>query len=82
MPDAVLQGSSIWGSAWRKQRAEAYGIQPEELEEFYRKRTTLKRNVYPSDIAEAVLFFASDRSSKTTGAALTVDAGVASAYLR
>ncbi len=82
MPDAVLQGSSIWGSAWRKQRAEAYGIQPEELEEFYRKRTTLKRNVYPKDIAEAVLFFASDRSSKTTGAALTVDAGVSSAYLR
>lgn len=82
MPDAVLQGSSIWGSEWREQRAAAYGIKPDELEEFYRKRTTLKRNVYPDDIAEAILFFASERSAKTTGAALTVDAGVSAAYLR
>lgn len=82
MPDAVLSGSSIWDGEWRRQRAEAYGIRPEDLEEFYRNRTTLKRNVLPEDIAEAVLFFASDRSAKTTGAALTVDAGVPAAYLR
>lgn len=82
LPDAVLQGSSIWSSEWRDQRAKSYGIHPEELEEFYRNRTTLKRNVFPEDIAEAVLFFASERSSKTTGAALTVDAGVPAAYLR
>jgi rhamnulose-1-phosphate aldolase/alcohol dehydrogenase len=82
MPDAVLQGSSIWQGQWRKERAEAYGIAPEELEEHYRKRTTLKLSVFPEDIAEAVLFFASDRSAKTTGGALTVDAGVPAAYLR
>lgn len=82
MPDAVLSGSSIWDGEWRRQRAEAYGIRPEDLEEFYRNRTTLKRSVLPEDIAEAILFFASDRSSKTTGAALTVDAGVPAAYLR
>ena len=27
-PDAVLQGSRIWGSSWREERAAAYGIEP------------------------------------------------------
>ena len=33
-PDAVLQGSRIWDSGWREERAAAYGIQPDELEEY------------------------------------------------
>jgi rhamnulose-1-phosphate aldolase/alcohol dehydrogenase len=82
MPDAVLQGSSIWDSEWRKERAEAYGIEPEQLEEFYRNRTTLKVSVYPEDIAEAILFLAGPRAQKTTGASLTVDGGVPAAYVR
>jgi rhamnulose-1-phosphate aldolase/alcohol dehydrogenase len=82
-PDAVLEGSRIWGSAWREERAEAYGIEPDELEEFYRERTTLKVNVLPSDIATAILFFASPaRSGKSTGNFLNVDGGVALAYPR
>ena len=36
-PDAVLQGSTIWTGDWRKERAAAYGIAPDELEEHYRK---------------------------------------------
>jgi rhamnulose-1-phosphate aldolase/alcohol dehydrogenase len=81
-PDAVLQGSSIWSSAWRQQRAATYGIQPDQLEEHYRARTTLKVNVFPEDIAEAVLFFASSRSAKSTGNILNVDGGVVAAYSR
>ena len=82
-PDAVLQGSKIWEGSWREERARAYGIEPEELEEYYRQRTTLKVNVLAEDVAEAVLFFASDaRSSKTTGNLLNVDGGVAAAYPR
>jgi rhamnulose-1-phosphate aldolase/alcohol dehydrogenase len=81
-PDAVLQGSGIWSSAWREQRASTYGIAPDQLEEHYRARTTLKVNVYPEDIAEAVLFFASSRSAKSTGNILNVDGGVAAAYTR
>ena len=81
-PDAVLQGSSIWNSSWRKERAQAYGIRPEQLEEFYRNRTILKESIFPEDIAEAALFFASDRSKKTTGGVLTVDGGVAAAFVR
>jgi rhamnulose-1-phosphate aldolase/alcohol dehydrogenase len=82
-PDAVLQGSRIWGSSWREERAAAYGIEPDELEEHYRKRTTLGVNILPEDIAEAVLHFASPRrSGKSTGNVLNVDGGVPAAYPR
>jgi NAD(P)-dependent dehydrogenase (short-subunit alcohol dehydrogenase family) len=82
LPDAVLQGSNIWNSSWKEERAKNYGIKPEELDAYYAARTTLKVNVLPEDIAEGVLFFASDRALKTTGAMLTVDGGVAAAYGR
>ena len=82
-PDAVLQGSRIWGSSWREERARAYGIEPDELEEHYRRRTGLGVNVLPEDIAEAVLHFASERrSGKSTGNILNVDGGVNAAYPR
>jgi rhamnulose-1-phosphate aldolase/alcohol dehydrogenase len=82
-PDAVIRGSRIWDGDWRKERAEAYGVDPgEELEEFYRKRSMLKLNVLPEDIAEAVLFFASPASGKSTGNILNVDAGNSQAFTR
>src|SRR5207253_5134937 len=55
-PDAVLQGSSIWNCSWREERARTYGIPPDQLEEHYRARSTLRVNVFPEPIAEAVLF--------------------------
>jgi len=82
-PDAVIRGSKIWDGDWRKERAGAYGIDPgEELEEFYRKRSMLKRNVLPDDIAEAVFFLVSDAASKSTGNIINVDAGNAQAFTR
>ncbi len=82
-PDAVLRGSRIWDGDWRKERADAYGIDAgDELEEYYRKRSMLKRSVLPEDIAEAVYFFASEASCKSTGNILNVDAGNAQAFTR
>ena len=82
-PDAVLTGSRIWDSTWRQERAATYGVAPDQLEEVYRKRTTLGVNILPEDIAEAVAFFASPtRSIKSTGNILNVDGGVAAAYPR
>lgn len=82
LPDAILQGSAIWNSNWRNERAAAYGIEPDQLEEHYRKRTTLLVNIYPQDIAEGIAYFASSRSSKTTGCMLTIDGGVPAAFTR
>ena len=82
-PDAVIRGSKIWDGDWRKERASAYGIDSgDELEDFYRKRSMLKLNVLPDDIAEAVHFFASDASAKSTGNIVNVDAGNAQAFTR
>ncbi len=82
LPDAILQGSAIWNSGWRNERAAAYGIEPDQLEEHYRKRTTLLVNIFPKDIADAVLFLASSKSEKTTGCMITVDGGVPAAFTR
>lgn len=82
LPDAVLQGSAIWDSDWREERAAAYGIRPDELEDHYKKRTTLLVHIYPEDIAEAVAFFASSKAAKSTGNMMAVDGGVPAAFAR
>jgi NAD(P)-dependent dehydrogenase (short-subunit alcohol dehydrogenase family) len=81
-PDAVLRGSKIWSGKWREERAAAYKLNDEELEEHYRQRSLLKRNVFPEDIAEAIYFFVSDKSAKSTGNILNVDAGHAPSFTR
>lgn len=82
LPDAVLQGSAIWGSKWREERAANYGIDPDQLEDHYKKRTTLLVNIFPKDIAEAICYFSSSKAEKTTGCMLTVDGGVPAAFTR
>jgi rhamnulose-1-phosphate aldolase/alcohol dehydrogenase len=81
-PDAVLRGSKIWSGEWREQRAAAYNMKPDELEEHYRKRSLLKRSVYPEDVAEAIYFLVSDMSAKSTGNIVNVDAGNAQSFTR
>jgi rhamnulose-1-phosphate aldolase/alcohol dehydrogenase len=81
-PDAVLRGSKIWTGEWKEQRAAAYKMSTDDLEEHYRSRSMLKRSVFPEDIAEAVYFLASDLSAKSTGNILNVDAGNAQSFTR
>ncbi len=81
-PDAVFQDSGLWSPEVRRDRAAAQGIAVEQLEEFYRTRNLLGANILPDDVAEAVLFLASDRSAKTTGCTITVDGGIKDAFPR
>jgi len=82
-PDAVLRGSKIWSGKWKQERAAAYSMKEEDLEEHYRQRSLLKRNVFPEDIAEAVFFFSNEETSgKSTGNILNVDAGHAPSFTR
>ncbi|WP_209588487.1 bifunctional rhamnulose-1-phosphate aldolase/short-chain dehydrogenase [Massilia sp. BHUDP2] len=81
-PDAVIKGSRIWDGKWKEERAASNKIGTDDIEEFYRKRSMLKLSVLPEDIAEAVYFFASDKSGKSTGNILNVDAGNAGAFTR
>lgn len=81
-PDAVLRGSKIWAGEWLEQRASTYKTDKEGLEEMYRQRSMLKLSVFPEDIAEAIYFFASDASAKSTGNIINVDAGNAQSFTR
>jgi rhamnulose-1-phosphate aldolase/alcohol dehydrogenase len=81
-PDAIFQDSKLWSEEIRRERAAAQGIAVEHLEDFYRKRNLLGARILPDDVAQAVLFLASDRAAKTTGCTLTVDGGVKDAFPR
>lgn len=81
-PDAVFQDSRLWSDAVRQERARAHGVSPDQLEDFYRKRNLLKVRVLAEDVAQAVLWLASERSGKTTGCILPVDGGVREAFPR
>ena len=80
-PDAIF-GTGLWSPEIREQRARAHGIDPDQVEEFYRKRNLLGVEVRAEDVAEAVLFLAGDRSSRTTGAMIAVDGGIRDAFVR
>src|SRR5438552_13174643 len=81
-PDAVFQDSKLWSDEIRRERAAAQGITVDRLEDFYRTRNLLGVGILPEDVAEAVLFLASDRSAKTTGCSVAVDGGVRDAFPR
>jgi rhamnulose-1-phosphate aldolase/alcohol dehydrogenase len=81
-PDAVFRDSGLWSEEIRRERARAQGIEVHEIEDFYRKRNLLAVPVLPEDVAESILFLASDRSAKTTGCTITVDGGVKDAFPR
>jgi len=81
-PDAVFDNSRLWDDGLREERAVAHGIRPDELEDFYAARNILKRRVTTTDVAASVAFLLSDASSRTTGAVIPVDGGVAGAFPR
>jgi rhamnulose-1-phosphate aldolase/alcohol dehydrogenase len=81
-PDAIFEGSGLWSDEMKRQRADSYGVAVEGLEDFYRQRNLLRAKVTAEDVAEAVLWLASDRSAKTTGAMIPVDGGVREAFPR
>ena len=80
-PDGVFQGSGLW-EAIGPARADTYHLRPDALEAYYQERNLLKARVLPEDVAEAVVFFVSRRSAKTTGCILTVDGGLREAFPR
>ena len=79
---AVFDNSRLWDDGLREERAAAHGIAPDELEDFYAARNILKRRVTTADVARTAAFLLSDASSRTTGAVIPVDGGVAGAFPR
>jgi rhamnulose-1-phosphate aldolase len=81
-PDGVVRGSGIFASGWGANRAATYGVNEEDLGQFYANRTILKREVVPENVADAVYVLTGPELSRTTGLHVPVDSGVAAAFLR
>ena len=81
-PDAVFENSKLWSKELRAERAAVHGIDEGELEAFYARRNLLHRTVTGRDVAASIAFLLSEGSSRTTGAVVDVDGGVASAFPR
>lgn len=81
-PDGVVRGSGIFASGWGANRAATYGVDEEDLGQFYANRTILKREVVPENVADAVYVLTGPELSRTTGLHIPVDSGVAAAFLR
>ena len=81
-PDGVVRGSGIFAGGWGAKRAAVYGVDEEDLGQFYAQRTLLKREVLPENIANAAFALCTSDFSHTTGLHVPVDAGVAAAFLR
>jgi len=84
MPDAVFGDAANPSGLWEQvgpERAAARGLDPAQLEEFYRNRNLLKARVTADHVGNAVVFFATQQTP-TTGAALPVDGGLPDAFPR
>ncbi|MBL8178467.1 MAG: bifunctional rhamnulose-1-phosphate aldolase/short-chain dehydrogenase [Bryobacterales bacterium] len=53
-----------------------------KLAQFYASRTLLKNPILPEHCADAIVWLAGERSARTTGNVIPVDAGLSEAFLR
>ncbi|MGH7893750.1 MAG: SDR family oxidoreductase, partial [Candidatus Binatia bacterium] len=82
--DAVFGDASRPSGLWQEvgpARARSRGLDPGELQEFYRQRNLLKTLILPEHVGNAVVFLASNQTP-TTGATIPVDGGVLEAFPR
>jgi len=82
LPGAVFGGSSFWTPELRSQRAGIYGFDPDNLAEEYKKNVALNVVIDPDEVADVILFLASEKTSKITGAVISIDGGGKGGYVR
>lgn len=82
LPGAVFGGSAFWTPELRAQRAGIYGFDPDNLAQEYKQNAALNVVIDPDEVAELVLFLASDKTAKVTGAVISIDGGGKGGYVR
>ena len=75
LPGNVLKGSGIWNDEYKAGLAAKLGIDPSEVEDYYNKQVPLGRSCTVDDIANLVVFLASDKAGYITGCMHLVDGG-------
>jgi sorbitol-6-phosphate 2-dehydrogenase len=77
--NAICPGNLLDGSLWQQslyeQYAKKWGLTPEEVRKKYEEQVPLGRGCQYEDVANVVVFLASDESSYMTGQALNVTGG-------
>ncbi len=56
-----------------KREAEQRGISTDEVREIYQRQTSMRTFVSPDEVADTILFLASDQAAKISGQSLSVD---------
>jgi len=82
--DAVFGDAARPSGLWQEvgpARARSRGLDPSELQQYYRGRNLLKATITGEHVGNAVVFFASNLTP-TTGATLPVDGGIPDAFPR
>ncbi len=74
-PGNVFRGSQIWNAEYIRAAAKKKGIRPEEVIPYYTSLSPLQQEIEPEDVANAVVYLASDAGRKLTGQTLVVDGG-------
>jgi len=82
LPGAVFGRSTFWTPELRAQRAGIYGFDPDQLSEEYKKNAALNVVIDSDEVADVILFLASDKTAKITGAAISIDGGGKGGYVR
>ena len=83
-PDAIFSHGERRSGLWEEvgpDRMQARGLDPEGLEQYYRKRNLLHVRVTAEHVANGIVFFVS-RQTPTTGATLPIDGGLPDATPR
>lgn len=82
LPGSVFGRSNFWNPQLRVERANIYGFDPHNLEEEYKKNTTLGVAIDSDEVADLILFLSSSKASKMTGTVLSIDGGGKGGYVR
>jgi NAD(P)-dependent dehydrogenase (short-subunit alcohol dehydrogenase family) len=82
LPGAVFGGSRAWSPEFRAKRAAIRGLDPNNLEEEYKRFSALRVIIMPEEVAEVILFLSSNLAGKITGAAISIDGGGSASYVR
>jgi len=74
-PGNVFKGSKIWNEEYIKTCAKKRGIKPEEVIPYYVGLTALGVEIQPEDVANIVVWLASDFARTITGQVIVCDGG-------
>jgi len=74
-PGNVFKGSKIWNKEYIKTCAKKRGLKPEEVIPYYVGLTALGVEIQPEDVANVVVWLASDFARTITGQVIVCDAG-------